>query len=244
MSKLNGQAKEVLDACLSAESPEVRAKVYQIIDVSGLDPSDPMFLILALTGQMRVLLEAAPADLSKLLTDWTEQASSSLQSIQRAIEQVTATRQQEAETMKLTLKSVASECVENILAAGMAATSAIASANQEVLGKSIETVNSAQQLKDEIIGLRTMLSSERIEHVKVLNAVQGQIGQTTSELRISISNIKQSYTALHQLQSNLEWLQIGKWLSPMLALVGVGVSGIMLGVWVRQTLYNTPLTVY
>ena len=35
MSRLNGKASEVLDAILSLESPEVRAKVYEIINVSG-----------------------------------------------------------------------------------------------------------------------------------------------------------------------------------------------------------------
>ena len=96
ISKLNRKAKEVLDACLSAESPEVRAKVYELVDVSGLEPDDPMFLILALTGQMRVLLEAAPADLSKLLNEWQSQSNRSLESIQRAITQVEATQQQQA----------------------------------------------------------------------------------------------------------------------------------------------------
>jgi hypothetical protein len=65
MSRLNNKAREVLNFCLSSESPEVQAKVYEIVSLSGLDPSDPMFLILALTGQMRVFLESAPAELEK-----------------------------------------------------------------------------------------------------------------------------------------------------------------------------------
>ena len=51
---------------MSSESPEVRAKVYEIINLSGLEPDDPMFLLLALTVQMRVFLETAPTELSKL----------------------------------------------------------------------------------------------------------------------------------------------------------------------------------
>ena len=46
---------------------QMKDKVYEIINVSGLEADDPMFLILALTGQMRVFLEAAPAELSELL---------------------------------------------------------------------------------------------------------------------------------------------------------------------------------
>ena len=126
MSRLNGKAKEVLDACLSSKSPEVRAKVYEVIDVSGLEPSDPMFLILALTGQMRVLLEAAPADLSKLLTDCQEQAAQSLQLLQQAITQVRTTQIQQANTIRQTLEIVSSNCVSSIKEAVMATTSAIA----------------------------------------------------------------------------------------------------------------------
>ena len=37
MSKFNGKVSQVLDACLSSESPEVRAKVYEIINLSGLE---------------------------------------------------------------------------------------------------------------------------------------------------------------------------------------------------------------
>jgi len=81
VKKLNQKAKEVLDICLAAESPEILAKVYEILEISELDSSDPMFLVLALTGQMRVLLEAAPADLSKLLNNWKETSATSLQSI-------------------------------------------------------------------------------------------------------------------------------------------------------------------
>ena len=120
MSRVNGKAKEVLDACLSGESPEVRAKVYEIINVSGLEPSDPMFLILALTGQMRVLLEAAPTDLSKLLTDWKQEAAQSLQQIQQAITQVRTTQQKQANTIRQTLEIVSSNCVREIKEAGMA----------------------------------------------------------------------------------------------------------------------------
>ena len=91
MKKLTQKNKEVLDICLASELPEVKTKVYEILEISELDASDPMFLVLALTGQMRVLLEAAPGELSKLLNDWQEQSASSLQSIQEAVTQVKST---------------------------------------------------------------------------------------------------------------------------------------------------------
>lgn len=62
MSLLNGsavQAREVIDFCMANESPELKAKVFEILSRSGLEPNDPMFMALLLTGQMRVLIEAA-----------------------------------------------------------------------------------------------------------------------------------------------------------------------------------------
>jgi hypothetical protein len=84
MSLLNGsavKAREILDYCLSNESSNVRSKVYEIIERSGLEPDDPLFLVLALTGQMRVFLEAAPADLNQLLSEWKQESASSLSKI-------------------------------------------------------------------------------------------------------------------------------------------------------------------
>ena len=77
MSPLNARAREVLDLCLANQSPETRLKVYSIIKLSGLDPSDPLFLVLALTGQMRVFLEAAPMELRQLLDDCQQQNAES-----------------------------------------------------------------------------------------------------------------------------------------------------------------------
>jgi hypothetical protein len=150
MSRLNGKAKEVLDACLSAESPEVRSKIYEIVDVSGLEANDPMFLILALTGQMRVLLEAAPAELTQLLTAWREQSARSLQQIEQAVTLVLATQQQQADTIKQTIERVTTDCVEDIKEVGMATTGAIADANGEVLNQSKATLREAQLLNTQI----------------------------------------------------------------------------------------------
>lgn len=91
MSWLNGHAEraaKALDDYLSLESPQMRSRVYEIIHLSGLEPDDPMFLVLALTGQMRVFLEAAPEKLGQLLAEWKQQNASSLSEIATAIEQV------------------------------------------------------------------------------------------------------------------------------------------------------------
>ncbi len=96
--------------------------------MSGLEPDDPMFLILALTGQMRVFLETAPRELSKLLKEWKESNSRSLEQISQAISLIEEKQQQQADAIKQNLEIVNSQCVSELKKAGMAATSAIADA--------------------------------------------------------------------------------------------------------------------
>lgn len=243
MSKLNGKAKEVLDACLSAESPEVRAKVYEIVDVSGLEANDPMFLILALTGQMRVLLEAAPADLSQLLTNWKSTSATSLQSIQQAIEQVKSTQQQQANTIRQTLETVTNNCVEDIKEVGMATTSAIAEANSETLAQAQLATQRAIELKDEVVTLRTSVEEDRQTNEDVLKVLLKRIGQTTGGLETAIGQINQANTAITRLQRNTTWIKVTEWFSPLAALVIVLVIGAGAGWWVTWLKYNDSVGV-
>lgn len=241
MSRLNVKALEVLDSCLSGESPEVRAKVYEIVDVSGLEPSDPMFLILALTGQMRVLLEAAPADLSKLLTDWKKTSAHSLQQIQQAIEQVKATQQQQANTIRQTLTSVSSDCVRDIKEVGMATTSAIAEANSETLAQAKLATQRAVELKEEVITLRTSVESDRQTNEDVLKVLLQRIGQTTKEMETAIGQINGASTAIRRLQQNTTWIKFTEWFSPLAALVIVLLVGAAGGGWVMSVKDNDSI---
>lgn len=52
-----------LDSLLAGEDPEFVAKVLQIVRETGLRPNDPLFMILASTSILRVLLEDAPQQL-------------------------------------------------------------------------------------------------------------------------------------------------------------------------------------
>lgn len=238
MKKLNSKAKEVLDICLAAESPEVKAKVYEILEIGELDASDPMFLVLALTGQMRVLLEAAPADLSKLLNNWKEQSAYSLQSIHVAVTQVKETQQQQADTIRQTLESVTTDCVEDIKEAGMAATSAIAQANSETLSQARQAALRAIELKDEVVSLRTSVESDRQTNESVLRVLLQRIGQTTGGLSTAIKQINEANTALRRLQQNTVWIKMADWFSPLTALAIVALVGFGSGGWVTWLKYN------
>jgi hypothetical protein len=238
VKKLNSKALEVLDICLASESPEVKAKVYEIIEISELDASDPMFLVLALTGQMRVLLEAAPADLSKLLTNWKETSASSIQQIQVAVTQVKATQQQQADSIRQTLEIVANNYVDDIKEAGMATTSAIASANSETLSQARLAALRAIELKDEVVTLRTSVESDRKTNEDVLKVLLQRLGQTSGGLSTAIGQINEANAALRRLQQNTVWIKMADWFSPLAALAIVALVGFGSGIWVTWLKYN------
>ena len=238
MKKLSSKALEVLDICLAAESPEIKAKVYEIIEISELDASDPIFLVLALTGQMRVLLEAAPADLSKLLNNWKEASATSLQTIQQAIELVKSTQAQQADTIRQTLEIVAKDYVEDIKEAGMATTSAIAQANSETLSQARLAALRAIELKDEVVTLRTCVESDRKTNEDVLKVLLQRIGQTTGGLSTAIGQINEANTALRRLQQNTIRIKMAHWFAPLMALAIVALVGFGSGIWVMSLKYD------
>lgn len=227
MSKLNGKALEVLDACLSEESPEVRAKVYEIVDLSGLEPNDPMFLVLALTGQMRVLLEAAPAELTQLLNNWKQTSASSLEQIQIAITQVLATQQQQADTIRQTIETVANNCVEDIKEVGMATTTAIASANSETLTQAQQTVTAAAQLTNAVIALIDKAESDRQTHQLLLQEISQQVVDARSGLNQAVDRTKGMYGAMDKLQNKI---RLSAAIGSMAPLTVVGVAMVAGGI--------------
>ena len=237
MSRLNGKASEVLDAILSSESTEVRAKVYEIINVSGLEADDPMFLILALTGQMRVFLEAAPAELSKLLTDWKAQNAQSLSEITDAIERIRETQQQQADSIKKNLEIVSDKCVSDLKKAGMAATSAIAEANSETLAQARQASHETEQLKEEIKALRASLEAERQKNNEILRALLERTGQTMRGLDKAVVEINNSGAAIKKLQRNTIWVKLTDWVSPVFVLALWGMLAMTIGMRFSKYLY-------
>ena len=208
MSRLNGKTRDVLDACLSSESPEVRAKVYEIINVSGLDADDPMFLILALTGQMRVFLEAAPAELSKLLADWKESNARSLEEIKDAISRIKETQQQQASTIAEKIEQVSNKCVSDIKDAGSAATSAIADANSETLAQASDARDEVRRLKNEIQGLYAQIEKDRQTNHEILKVLLTRTGTTMNGLDKAVEQIDRSHSQIQKLQVNSIWVRL------------------------------------
>lgn len=247
MSLLNGnaaKAREVLDFCLSSESSEFKAKVYEIISRSGLEPDDPMFLVLALTGQMRVFLEAAPAELGQLLSEWKSESTSSLSEIMSAVSLVKETQQEQAEVIKGDLENVSQQCVSDIKEAGMATTSAIAEANSETLEQVRQTKKQNEELLVEITTLHAESKADRQKNVENMNALIGWVNKTTQRQETVNKKISNSVSEIGKIQQNKIWLRIadGFWSFPALVAFGLILVG---GTWwIASRRYNHPNNVF
>ena len=245
MSKFNGNRKisDALDACLSSESPEIKAKVHEIINVSGLDADDPMFLILALTGQMRVFLEAAPSELSKLLADWKESNARSLEEIYNAITLIQETQQQQAETIAQKIEKVSNKCVSDIKKAGSAATSAIADANSETLTQGMIARNETRGLRKEILRLRAGVEADRKKNETVLKTLLEGTGQNVRELKQAVREVHHSGAVIKKLQQDTVWIKLADWISPLWALLIAGLIGFGVSWRLQSIKYNSTINV-
>ena len=244
MSRLNGKTKEVLDACLSNESPEVKAKVYEIINVSGLEADDPMFLILALTGQMRVFLEAAPTELSKLLADWKQRSADSLEEITNAISRVKETQLQQAQTFAENLEQVSNQCVADIKEAGMAATSAIAEANSETLASAKSACDETRNLKQEISRLHAGVERNRQQNEVVSQAFLGKTKETLGGLENAIVHIHNLGVAIQRLQKSTVQMKMADWFIPFVGLCMTLSIGSTMGWLIAFKQYHVPNSVF
>jgi hypothetical protein len=247
MSLLNGSgksAREVLDLYLSSESTEFQAKVYEIVNGSGLDPDDPMFLVLVLTGQMRVFLEAAPEQLGQLLTEWKEQGALSLSELYAAMKNIKETQQQQADTIARNLEGVSSKCVCDLKSAGMATVSAISSANQETLDQVRQTKKQNEDLSFTLTTLMAETLADREknqENMKALIEWTQKTNQRQEKVNQQISN---SISEIGKIQQNKIWLRIADvfWSFPALVvsmLILVGGTW-----WFASIRYNHPNNVF
>jgi hypothetical protein len=231
MSLLNGHndsagAREVLDFCLSNESPELTAKVYEIIGRSGLDPSDPMFLVLALTGQMRVFLEAAPADLNQLLSEWKQESASSLFEITSAIAKLKQASLEQAEAIRANMEAVSLGYIASMKQVGMDSTSAIADANSETLEQVQRTQRQNEELLKSVKMLDAKIEADTQKSIENMNALIAWVNKTTQKQEAVNQQIALSVSGIDQIQRNKVWLKIADvfWSFPALVVCGVCIA--------------------
>jgi|GEM_PF-1284039 len=240
MSKLNGKAKALLDSCLSAESPESKAKIYKIIALSGLDATDPMFLVLALTGQLRVLLETAPADLSQLLTEWRQQSDQSIQKIEFVMERLAETQQSQAEIVRGNLEEVTEDYAEKIKRVGMATVSAISEANNETLKQASVAVLNTTQMNAEVVKLKESVEQSRMENTQAIRTLLERVNSPIQTLQTVTREVNKANSQIQSLQDNAMLITALRWFSPLLALALVGVCGVWSGVWLMGSKIDEP----
>lgn len=234
MSLLDGsavKAREVIDFCMASESPELKAKVFEIISRSELEPNDPMFMALLLTGQMRVFLEAAPLELNRLLFEWKKESADSLSEIMSAISLVKQMQQQQALVFKENMELVSLKCVSDIKEAGMATTSAIAQANQETLEQVQQTKRQVENLYDEVMAMRATIEADKRKNHQANQALLHEVEQSTIGFSKINARIDRSVSAVSQLQQNATWLKLAEVISSFPALIIVGLFNMGFGWW-------------
>ncbi|MGI2909013.1 DUF6753 family protein [Tolypothrix sp. VBCCA 56010] len=76
--------KSRLDAAFEGYGDEFKGKVLDIVTKTGLEPDDPLFLVLAATGRLEVLLEDAPDTLGQLFKNWSRELARNLELVESA----------------------------------------------------------------------------------------------------------------------------------------------------------------
>ncbi len=70
--------RTILALALRGKDESFKAKVYEIVIQTGLDPEDPAFLLLIATGRLELLLEESPKQLEALFDQWAERIHAQL----------------------------------------------------------------------------------------------------------------------------------------------------------------------
>lgn len=193
MNLPSDKAEAILDLCLSNESIQMKTKVYEILNLSGIKPNDSMFLVLALTGQMRVFLETAPKELGELLEVWKSHSSKSIAKLIEAIEQVEASQKKQRETIKQTIEEINSQGVDNIRAINKALIAEILSSNTRVELK-------VKALIDELTQIQSKIDLERKNNIQLMQSLIEGISQTYSDLDQINWQIQSSISSLERLK--------------------------------------------
>lgn len=187
------KAEEVLQLCLRDESVEMQTKVYEILSLSGIKTNDPMFLVLALTGQMRVLMETAPIELNQLLETWKAQTTESMTELSEAISRVEVDCIEQREIIQKSIEDIHLKGVNNIKAANQSLVAEILSINTEITIK-------AKELIEELTELHLEVKSDRKDNIKIMESLIRGIGKTYADLERINREIQSSISALQKVK--------------------------------------------
>lgn len=215
MSLPKNKAEEILDFCLSKESPQIKAKVYEVISKSEIQPNDPMFLVLALTGQIRVLLEVAPSELRELLEVWQASLSQSMKELHEAIALVKEAQELQVESIKQSLEEINSQNVNNIRTLHQTLVGEILSTNGDIedsVRVSVKEIKSAEQ---QLTSINSKLQSERTTNIQVMKSLIEGLTKTTEDLELANDRISSSISTLDKLKLSSifnRWVILGSFI--------------------------------
>lgn len=237
MSLHKEKAEEILELCLANESPQMRSKVAEILSLSGIQPNDPMFLVLALTGQMRVFLEAAPVELGELLRAWKIQNTESIKEISEAIALIKEAQSHQIEKIKQSIEVINFESVEKIKQLNKQTLAEILSANVEVEQHIKQSVEEIKIIKQQLDATYSEIKVERNTNVKLMKALIEGVSMTNSDLEKANSQIQNSISTFQQLKSPKilnKWLIWGSFLCILTAL-SLGIFDLVRGIREEQS---------
>jgi hypothetical protein len=73
----------LLDLAVRGKDDSFKARVWEIVVQTGIDPDDPAFLMLVATGRLEVLLEDSPKEMEMMFDQWQTQLYDRLQTYER-----------------------------------------------------------------------------------------------------------------------------------------------------------------
>ena len=217
------KAKEVLDLCLHNESEEMKIKVYEILSLSDIRVNDPMFLVLALTGQIRVLLEIAPAELKQLLNEWKFQISENMTELIEIISQLKISQSEQREVIQKSIEETNLKGINSIKAINKSLVAEVLSANTEI-------VLEAKKLIEELTELHARIQSDRKDNIKIMESLIQGIGKTYHDLELMNLEIQSSISNLRLVKTytSRKWLTSIMLVITALLVFGSFVSFILL----------------
>jgi hypothetical protein len=75
---MNTSVEASLDTTLAGQSDHFKQKVLDVVRRSGINPKDPLFLVLSSLGKFEVLMEDIPSKLNTVVEGWTTEIDDKL----------------------------------------------------------------------------------------------------------------------------------------------------------------------
>jgi Mg2+ and Co2+ transporter CorA len=216
-----------LDGIITRMTAEHKANIMRTARRLNLPDDDVLFLYI---GAVEYTVQ--------LCEDILGGISSERQRLEQSTQETQKASIETAENLINSLTQVGLSVVANMQKAGMANTSAIASANAEVLNQSLTTVREAVQLQKLLMAWGERVEADSQNNQKVLQLLLERMGQSTKGLEKALSQINEANTALVKLQKNTTWIKVAQWFSPLTALLVAALVGFGSGWWVMSLKYN------